>query len=531
VPSLSRQTLLFSIMALIGAFVIVRLNGAPNYPDAYYHFSAAVRLASGQGFTDTYLWNYIGAPAALPASGVFPSHTYWMPLTSVLASLFMALFGTLGRYADAQMPFVFLLWGTTLIGYAAGQRVGATMRHAWIAGLLTLCSGYFTRFWGTIDTFAPYAFFGATCLFLLGGRRTPARLLAAGACAALGHLTRADGLLLLFVGWIAIVLFQHRDAEKKRENMIRSLFFSASRRALRFVFIFTFGYLVVMSPWFIRNLTAIGSPLPLGGTATIWLREYNDLFIYPPTLLTPSYAFADGISVFLAARWEAFINNLGTFVAVEGLIVMTPFMLLGLWRRRRDPLAQPFALYALGLHAAMTFVFPFPGYRGGLFHSAAALVPFWAAFGVVGVDDAVDWMAKRRRWRGGTAKRIFSAALVGVALYLSVMFGLAGRVPAETAPPALYAALQAALPPDARVMINDPAGLYHYTGLGGVVLPNAPPDAILEIARRYAIDYLLLESREGTPAPLWSLFDAPPDYLIPVPFDGGLLYAIRIPPA
>ena len=29
---------------------------------------------------------------------------------------------------------------------------------------------------------------------------------------------------------------------------------------------------------------------------------------------------------------------------------MTPLMLVGLWRRRRDPFLLPFGLYALGLY-------------------------------------------------------------------------------------------------------------------------------------------------------------------------------------
>ena len=77
-----------------------------------------------------------------------------------------------------------------------------------------------------------------------------------------------------------------------------------------------------------------------------------------------------------------------------------PLMLVALWRRRRHAFLRGFWLYALGLHLAMTFIFPFSGYRGGLFHSAAALFPWWMALGVVGLDDVIDWIAQRRRqWK------------------------------------------------------------------------------------------------------------------------------------
>lgn len=289
------------------------------------------------------------------------------------------------------------------------------------------------------------------------------------------------------------------------------------------------AYLLVMLPWFLRNLDAMGTPLPVGGTQSIWFTEYDDLFNYPPDA-NPTTFFASGI----ASRWEAFTNNLGTFVAVEGLTVMTPLMLVGLWRRRHDGFLRAFWLYALGLHLVMTFVFSYPGYRGGLFHSAAALVPWWAALGVVGLDDVVEWVARRRRhWNVRIAKAIFSIALLLVAVFLSLSTAQTGSV--GTGTPELYRILAEQLPADTRVMINDPAQLYYFTGIGGVVLPNEPPEAILVIAQKYAIDYMLLENisddGRGAAAPqeLLSILTSTPDFLTPVnlPIAGVQLYEIR----
>ncbi|MCL4251506.1 MAG: hypothetical protein KJ065_25365, partial [Anaerolineae bacterium] len=82
---------------LIAAFVIVRTVAAPTYTDAYYHFNAAAQLAGGQGLTDAYLWNYIGAPLSLPA----PSHLYWMPFTSITAAAGMWLLNAPGSQGAA----------------------------------------------------------------------------------------------------------------------------------------------------------------------------------------------------------------------------------------------------------------------------------------------------------------------------------------------------------------------------------------------------------------------------------------------
>ncbi|HVU13760.1 MAG TPA: hypothetical protein VHD90_20930, partial [Phototrophicaceae bacterium] len=326
-----------------------------------------------------------------------------------------------------------------------------------------------------------------------------------------------DGLLLLIVAALAIVWIAWRE-RARHASPLQGMILSLVALAL--------GYVLVMLPYFIRNMQAIGTPLPLGGTQSIWFSEYNDIFKYPPDS-SPATLFANGLGTFISSRETALINNLGTFVAVEGLVIMTPLMLIGLWRRRRSAFLFPFWLYALGLHLAMTFAFPFPGYRGGLLHSAAALIPFWAALGVVGLDDLIEWVAlRRRRWNARTAKRVYSSALVLFAVGLSIYIGITGQSPART--PILYLELKQTLPANARILSDDPAELYYYTGMGGATLPNDPPQTILDVARRYNIDYLLLKDDSGSiPAGLLPILDAPPDFLKPIPFKSARLYAIQ----
>ncbi|RMF82280.1 MAG: hypothetical protein D6737_02380 [Chloroflexi bacterium] len=505
-----REWLIFGLIALIGAFIIVRATvSQPGYTDAFYHFNAAKQIVSGNGLTDAYLWNYIGVPDELPA----PSHLYWMPLTSLSAAAGMWLFGD--SYRAAQFPFALMLAGTIMLGFYLGNKLGNTRRHAWGAGLLTLFSGFFIRWWGATDTFAPYAFVGALALVAvgLGAEREDWRWFGiAGVMAGLGHLTRADGLLLLIVA-IIVILWPYTQITWKMR--------------MHFLVAAIIAYAVVMLPWFIRNLDVIGTPLPVGGSQGIWYTSYNDLFNFPAEA-TLSTFFQDGIGILLSSRWEALRNNLGTFIAVEGLVVMTPLMLIGLWRRRHQTFLRAFWLYALGLHVAMTFVFPFPGFRGGLFHSAAALVPWWAAFGLVGLDDTIDWMVKRRRhWHAPSAKMIFSVGLVLMALALSVFIGMQNQQ--SDAVPALYTAMMQQLPAESRVMINDPAQLFYYTGFSGVALPNAAPDTIREIARIYDIDYVVIEgisldmrSAAGAAPSLWSILDDSqrPEFLVPIELDG-----------
>ena len=525
-----REQILFIVAAIIGALLITRgLNSAPGITDSFYHMNAANQLVNGRGLTDEYLWVYIGAPDQLPA----PSHLYWMPLTSLTAAPGMWLLNAPGDYAAAQLPFALMLAGTAYVAFWLGQRFGGQRRHAWLAGLLTLTGGFFMRFWGMVETFAPYALVGSLCLLWMGlaieNAARPRRSLVfwglAGAMAGLGHLTRADGVLLLVAAWAVILWPFYRAAAARQADP------SPGQRWLALVVV-TAAYGLVMLPWFVRNLNVVGSPLPVGGAQGIWFTEYNDLFNYPPDA-SPQHLFADGIGLFLQTRFDALLSNLGTLVAVEGMIVMAPLMLLALWKRRAQPFLRGFWLYALGVHLAMTVIFPFPGVRGGLFHSAAALLPWWMALGIAGLDDGVDWIAQRRRhWKPQVAKRIFSAALVVCVLFLSLSSALPRRVTGQA--PRLITALQAQLPASARVMINDPAQLYYFGGWGGVVLPNEEPPVILEIARQYDVGYLVLEGVQGdqataAPAKLASILTQPPDFLTEIEIDvaGARLYAIH----
>jgi len=155
-------------------------------------------------------------------------------------------------------------------------------------------------------------------------------------------------------------------------------------------------------------------------------------------------------------------------------------------------------LYALGLHVVMTLVFAFPGYRGGLFHSASALIPFWAALGILGLDDVLAWAARRRRWPLAQARLFFSSVLIlWAAIFSAINF--IGKAPGFNAPESFFRQVGQNFPNDAVVMINDPAALYYFTGISGVVVPNATPDAILDLAKRYGVKYVVLDANRTVP--------------------------------
>ncbi len=500
-PRLGEYAAVALIALVVGALVAAAVPG-PTYTDAYYYFNAGHRLATGRGLTDPYIaLTYLGAPESLPA----PSHTYWMPLMSLI----VALAG--GAFRGTQVMLVGMWVGLALLAFHLGAAFGGTRRHAWTAGLLALACGYYLPFLVTTDTFTPFGLCGALCLLAVGwgrARRDWRGFALGGALAALAHLTRADGALL--IGVLALAALWPRGKESNRQDARSAaktiLPFSES---LRLVIVGGAAYLLVMLPWFVRNWLTVGAMLPTGGAATIWLRGYNEIAAYPPDITAANF-FAWGWENILHSRWEALTGGLGTFIAVEGWVALSPLIGIALWKRRRDPRLLPVWLYALALHVAMTILFAYPGYRGGLFHSATALLPWWATLGILGLDDAVDWVAaRRRRWRAATAKQVFTVGMVVLAIGLTLSTGLMRLQNQGGLAPLIRVAMT--LPEDAVVMSNDPAAVYYYTGLAGVVVPDAGPEAVRAVAEQYGVTHLLLD--ENRTLPLNDLYegrDTPP---------------------
>lgn len=512
-----RSRLLFTVAALLVAAFMARVFAAqPAYTDAYYHYNAAVRLARGDGFVEDYLWNFLDAPAGLPA----PSHRYWMPLTSIVAALGMALFAAPGSYAAAQAPFVLCTVGCGLVAFNLARLLSGSWRHAWIAGLLTVCGGYFAPRWGAIDTFALYGLIGSLTLLCIGkalsnGDGQSLNWLLAGGLSALGHLTRPDGLLLV----LSVCLVAVAIPSDAREGQPHS-----SRLRLKRVSLVAISYLLTMLPWFARNVASLGVVLPTVGLPGIWISEYDELFRY--STLAPPLISGETLWLLLEVRWMAILNSLATFAAVEGMVFLAPFMLIGCWRFRNHPLLRGFIILALAIHIVMILVFPLQGYRGGLFHAAAALFPFWMALGVLGLDIAVGWAARHRRtWNAAGARRIFSLAALIYGAAISLVIAQTAPFDERESSHSLYTALRKVTPHDAGVMINDPAQLYYYLGIGGVTIPNDSVEFLPAIAKQYGIEYLVLEhvgddGRIGAaPAAFQFEVDNPPSFLRALSFD------------
>ena len=481
--------------ALVALALAVRLLTAwplqqPGYMDAYYYAVGAQQLYTGQGFEEPFIWNYLEPPGSVP----HPGYLYWMPLASILGWIGLALFGD--SFGALQAPFVFLSALLPLASYTIAWDLTGQQRHAVLAGLLAVFPGMYTHFLVLPDNFAPFALAGSVCLWAAGRGLRDRKLLwfgLAGLAAGIGHLSRADGLMLLGVALaaaIALVLPWLQDDGSQRKTGWAWLASTA---------LVLGGYLIVMVPWFWRNWRIFGSPLPGAGARTMFLTIYDDLFAYGRPLTLQGY-LAWGWEEILGSKARALWLNLQRLWVENLLVFLLPFTTLGLWALRRERLLWPFFLYLPLLFLSMTFIFTFPGPRGGLFHSGGALLPFFFAAAGPGLEIALRWVAKRRRgWHVRQAWSVFAMGMIVLAVLIQAdaLWRADVYKGAWNDRDQGYAEigdwLDAQRAGQSIVMVGNAPGFTWHTGHKAISIPNEPLNTILEVAGRYGVRYLVLD--------------------------------------
>ncbi len=509
-----RHYLLLAVLGLAVAMLVAAFQPAPGYMDADYYYAGGLQLANGHGFTEPYLWNYLDDPSGLP----HPSNAYWMPLASLLAAAGAVLFGP-GSWFAARIGFLAVAAAIPPLTAALAWSFTSRRDLALTSGLLAVFSGFYLPFLPVTDTFGLYMLLGGLFFLLISRSLSPVTCcsflvtsLLLGLLAGLMHLTRADGLLWLLVALIAVILI--RDSRKPVLLILYSL-----------LTVFA-GYILVMGPWFVRNIFVFGTPLAPGGIKTLWFTSYDQLFSYPASRLTFASWWQSGVLAILKARVWSLGLNLANTLAVQGEVFLLPLIGIGLWHFRKDRRAQLAGLAWLLTLGAMTITFPFAGARGGFFHSGAALQPVWWALAPVGLERVIEWAKQKRGWDVARAGKAFRSVLIGLVVILTaaivwgrVMGGKSGQALQLSSGQAWgqensaysqmhkYLVSQGMAAADV-VMVANPPGFYLASGNLAIAVPEGDVNTLLTVARRYNVLYLILE--EGSvPAGLLPVYENP----------------------
>ena len=493
-----RHYILLALLGLMIVVLVAALQASPGYMDADYYYAGGMQLVAGHGFTEPYIWNYLDNPSGLP----HPSHAYWMPLASLLAAAGALSLGA-GSWSAARVGF--LLVAASIPPLTAALAWSFTFRRdlSLTSGLLAVFPAFYMVFLPTTDTFGLYILLGGLFFMVLSRKASHLNPVLLGLLAGLMHLTRTDGLLWLLIALFSVIYVLPRSTDQGKFYLISSLLLALT------------GYLLVMTPWFLRNFTLFGTPLAPGGSRMLWLTSYDQLFSYPASQITFSNWWQSGLQAIIRVRTWALGLNLSNALSVQLEVFLLPLVGLGLWHFRKDRRVQVAVIAWLLTLGAMTGVFPFAGARGGFFHSGAAVQTIWWVLAPLGLERVIAWGNRVRGWDVIQAGTIFRSALIMMAalmtmiiVYGRVIGGGSGKV--WDLEKKMYGQIRVFLTSKGMantevVIVANPPGFYLASGNPAIAVPDGDLSTLIAVAQKFDAKYIILE-QASTPGSLMTVY-------------------------
>lgn len=453
------------LVSLIFYLLVSIFQKTPGYMDAAYYYSMGKQITAGKGWFEPFIWNYLTSPTTLPTN----SFTYWMPLPAIISAAGMLILRSTSFWSS-RLIYIILASFIPIINISFTSRYTSKKILLLMSASLGIFSGFYLQYFTISDSFIPYMVLGS--LYLLPLQRVFANNGLAkwyiwgslGLISGLLHLCRADGILWLFAGFVVIIVYLI-----KNNNWDQA-----------FTFIpFIFSYLLIMSPWYLRNLSFFNSFFAPGSGLAIFFTKYNDLFtIHPEKLSFSSFILSNPLGI-LDNRLLALRMNIESLLGVTGELILFPFMIVGVISLRKESITK-FTVYMMAaIFIVMTFVFPFAGSRGGFIHSASSLQCFFWAITPIGFDLSIKKIAKWRSWKPERSIALLGSTLISVLVIITggLFFGKvigwkdnSGWDNKYQSYVQLEEFLNNYLPDNSPIMINDSPGFYTMTGRSAIQL-------------------------------------------------------------
>ncbi len=482
------------LIALVARLLVAAMFPDPAYPDSFYYVDVARQLAAGHGFNVDVVWIFAEVGGGIPANPVLPipSNAHWMPLASLVQVPFIWILGPTAM--ASALPFAFTGAFAAPLAWAIGRDAGAPQWVSIGAGLLTAMPALLFVFMAQPDNFSLYQPLVAGSLWLAGralsGRPHAGRDFAlAGLLAGIATLSRNDGVLVLAVLGAAFLW----DRLRGRRVPVPAAIASAGL------------FMVVMAPWYLRQLLTFGSLSPSTASGKVlFIRDIGEW----NSITTPAsldHLLGMGIVPLLLTRIGGLVAGAFIFSVLVGALIFVPFLVIGAWNRRRDAMFGPYLGYAFLLFAFSAIVSAVHVPGGTFIHSASALAPHAYVLALEGVVLAAAWAARRRpAWEPAQAARVFVAGAVTAGLVIAWLGAVTVHNGWETKAARMRSvgiALDlAGAPASDRIMSIDAAGYRYWTGHPGVVLVNDPLLTVKDVGDAYDTRWLILEPGDSVPA-------------------------------
>jgi len=452
----------------------------PGHGDASYYLTLAQNIADGRGFVIDYIWHFFYPQENL----THPANDFWVPLTSVIISMFLAVFGK--SLFVALIPSIVFSMLISFITYRIFVLYFKSKPLAYWAAGLSLFAPHLFIFSFLTDTAIYYAAFMSLGLyFIIKGQANPKYFYMSAVLAGLANLTRQDGIFLYIILLTAIIILNIPVKQKFKTLLICTAI-----------------YILALSPYIISNLYYFDSIYAASSYKLAFLQTYEDHYSYAKELSLSTY-LSWGLGNIIKLKSQIVIPNIITALRLFGALLF-PFLAVGVINMiyylsksntRKD--VSPPVLYFIILFLFYTLIANFSAYGGGYHKSVLALIPFFIVFSIDGLARLIK------------SKSILYPLLTIILLtmiMLSINEGnklLAYCHMQNLSLTNLTTTIKHIHNSDEEIVImtRHPWETHYSTGFRTIQIPNDDLETIYRVALKYKANYLLL------PAPRKALKD------------------------
>lgn len=492
--------ILFAIALLVAGATVI-WQRVPGYMDSEYYYVTGMQLINGEGFSEPFLWNYLDGLYGIP----HPSHTYWMPLTSILSAVGM-WFAQNTHYFYGRILFVVMSAFLAPISAHLAVRYSGKQTSFWLGGFLAACPGMFIVFSSVTDSTVPVMLLGGLILLIADPKTWVSdsrekkyfKVFFLGLLAGSMHLARADGVIWVvgLIFWGISVIYQNRKLETNN-----------FRVGIAYLALLILGYGLIMFPWYNRNISLYGQLFPLNSNRMLMVTNYNQTFTFYPESLTINSWLQAGWPHHFEAWFSAITANLGNLLAIQGSVILLPISLIGIFSNRRRSGIILFVSLWVFIFLAMTFVFPYAGARGGYLHSASAMqILIWALV-PAGLIKILNWGKRVRGWKPITAYHVFAAGLILLQVSLTFWFYTTRVIGGDWKQPVWSKSYniaselgvdiqQLGFEPNDIGMVNNPPGYFLATNLRSAVIPGGGLEETMAASKKLNAKYIIIEKNQ-----------------------------------
>jgi hypothetical protein len=496
----NRKLGLICVLALAFRLFLLPLIHHPGIADSNHYYNLGKRLAEGHGYTIDYIWQYNNPPDNM----VHPDD-YWMPLNGLIVGAAMRVFGT--SVTAALIPFILLGSLIPIIGYYAARQFDCSENASLFAAAVVAFLPEFVLNSLRTDTTIPNIVFvcGSILLLTRGLRRGGIMpFIGSGILAGLAHQQRSDSALLLPMLAVTLIVY-----------VLWGRQFAVKTARWRYVVLIPIIAIAIAVPWALRNLELAGTISTPKLDSMFYLTDYLDHYVYSRELSLQTLLASQTVSQLIgkrlfemAATIKLMYTTLGMFlpVAVVGGGVL---LIRGRDRDRLMTLAPTLILLG-GFFFFYTVLVPFKSQGGSMKKAYLSLIPLLIPIAAYALERAlVDTRIRNMTMIlvvGFLALNAFDLVRSDARFtnnYLNTMRGIVSDIQSL---------------PDTNgdgeitLMAQDPFML-RFLGIRSALIPSDTREAVLEVAQRYGLDYMLMPPDRPTLDPIYNQTDFDPRFV------------------